>query len=65
MLRKLYRLWQSSKTLPDVMYHLPATIFDMADKGLIEDLSPYMDEELKKTCIRLCLKLVNIMESNI
>ncbi len=37
----------SSQTLPDVMYHLPASIFDMADKGLIEDLTPYMDDELK------------------
>lgn len=44
---KTLQVMASSKTLPDVMYHLPATIFDMADKGLIEDLTPYMDDELK------------------
>jgi len=38
----------SSQTLPDVMYHLPGTIFDMADKGLILDLAPYLDDELSK-----------------
>lgn len=31
---KTLQVMASSKTLPDVMYHLPATIFDMADKGL-------------------------------
>lgn len=39
--------WAASETLPDVMYHLPATIFDFADKGLIRDLTPYIDDELK------------------
>ena len=37
----------ASKTLPDVMYHLPGTIFDLADKGLVLDLSSYVDDELK------------------
>lgn len=45
---KTLQVMASSQTLPDVMYHLPATIFDMADKGLIEDLTPYMDDELKE-----------------
>ena len=36
----------ASKTLPDVMYHLPGTIFDLAEKGLILDLTNYLDEEL-------------------
>lgn len=40
--------WAASETLPDVMYHLPATIFDLADKGLIRDLTPYIDAELQK-----------------
>lgn len=44
---KTLQVMASSQTLPDVMYHLPATIFDMADKGLIEDLTPYLDDELK------------------
>lgn len=44
---KTMQTMASSKTLPDVMYHLPATIFDLADKGLVEDLSSYMDDELK------------------
>lgn len=43
---KTMQTMASSQTLPDVMYHLPATIFDLADKGLIEDLTPYLDEEL-------------------
>lgn len=38
--------WAASETLPDVMYHLPGTIFDLADKGLILDLSSYLDDEL-------------------
>lgn len=45
---KTLQVMASSQTLPDIMYHLPATIFDMADKGLIEDLTPYMDDELKE-----------------
>lgn len=40
--------WAASKTLPDVMYHLPATIFDLYEKGLILDLTDYVDEELKE-----------------
>lgn len=44
---KNLQVMASSQTLPDVMYHLPATIYDMADKGLIMDLTPYLDEELK------------------
>lgn len=38
--------WAASETLPDLMYHLPGTIFDLADKGLILDLSDYLDDEL-------------------
>ena len=45
---KTMQIMASSQTLPDVMYHLPATIFDLADKGLIEDLTPYLDDELKE-----------------
>ena len=44
---KTLQTMSASKTLPDVMYHLPATIFDLADKGLILDLTPYVDDELK------------------
>jgi len=38
--------WAASESLPDLMYHLPGTIFDLADKGLILDLTPYLDDEL-------------------
>lgn len=44
---KTLQTMSASKTLPDVMYHLPATIFDLADKGLILDLTPYVDDGLK------------------
>lgn len=44
---KSLQVWASSKTLPDVMYHLPGTIFDLASKGLVVDVNQYMDEELK------------------
>ena len=44
---KTLQTMSASKTLPDVMYHLPATIFDLASKGLILDLTPYVDDELK------------------
>ena len=44
---KTLQVMASSQTLPDVMYHLPATIFDMAEKGLVEDLTPYLDDGLK------------------
>ena len=44
---KTLQTMAASKTLPDVMYHLPGTIFDLADKGLVLDLSPYVDDELK------------------
>ena len=37
----------STKTLPDIMYHLPGHIFEMADAGLIVDLNKYLDDELK------------------
>lgn len=40
--------WAASETLPDVMYHLPATIFDLYEKGLILDLTDYVDNELKE-----------------
>lgn len=43
---KTLKTMAASKTLPDVMYHLPGTIFDLADKGLILDLTPYLDDEL-------------------
>ena len=38
--------WAASESLPDLMYHLPGTIFDLADKGLVLDLTPYLDNEL-------------------
>ena len=44
---KTLQTMASSKTLPDVMYHLPGTIFDLADKGLVLDLTPYVDDELR------------------
>lgn len=44
---KTLQTMAASKTLPDLMYHLPGTIFDMADKGLVLDLTPYLDDELK------------------
>lgn len=44
---KSLQVWASSQTLPDVMYHLPGTIFDLASKGLVVDLNTYMDDELK------------------
>lgn len=44
---KTLQTMAASKTLPDVMYHLPGTIFDLADKGLVLDLTPYVDDELK------------------
>ncbi len=44
---KTLQTMASSKTLPDIMYHLPGTIFDMADKGLVLDLTPYLDQEIK------------------
>jgi ABC-type glycerol-3-phosphate transport system substrate-binding protein len=37
----------SSKTLPDIMYHLPGTVFDMATKDLILPLDEFIDDELK------------------
>ncbi len=40
--------WASSDTLPDVMYHLPGTIFNLATMDKILDLTPYMDDELKE-----------------
>ncbi len=40
--------WASSDSLPDVMYHLPGTIFNLATMDKIRDLTPYMDEELKE-----------------
>lgn len=39
--------WASSDSLPDVMYHLPGTIFNLATMDKILDLTPYLDEELK------------------
>ncbi|MGB4135073.1 MAG: extracellular solute-binding protein, partial [Microbacterium sp.] len=36
----------ASKTLPDVMYHLPGTVFDMAQKGLVLDLTGKLSDEL-------------------
>ena len=44
---KTLQTMAASQTLPDLMYHLPGTIFDLADKGLILDLAPYIDEELR------------------
>lgn len=44
---KTLQTMAASRTLPDVMYHLPGTIFDLADKGLILDLAPYVDDGLK------------------
>jgi ABC-type glycerol-3-phosphate transport system substrate-binding protein len=44
---KSLQTWSASKTLPDVMYHLPGTIFDLASKDLVLDLTPYLDDELK------------------
>lgn len=44
---KTLQTMAASQTLPDVMYHLPGTIFDLADKGLILDLTSYVDDELK------------------
>ena len=43
---RMLQTMAASRTLPDVMYNLPGTIFDLADKGLIRDLTPYLDEEL-------------------
>lgn len=43
---RMLQAMAASRTLPDVMYHLPGTIFDLADKGLILDLTPYLDDEL-------------------
>ncbi len=43
---KSLQTWSASKTLPDVMYHLPGTIFDLASKDLVMDLTPYLDAEL-------------------
>lgn len=37
----------ASKSLPDVMYHLPGTVFDMADKGLVLDLTDRLSAGLK------------------
>ena len=45
---KSIQAWAASETLPDVMYHLPGTIFDMADKGLIMDLTPYLENSALK-----------------
>lgn len=45
---KTMQTMAASKTLPDVMYHLPGTIFDLAEKGLILDLAPYVDDALKE-----------------
>ena len=45
---KTMQTMAASKTLPDVMYHLPGTIFDLADKGLVLDLTSYVDDELKE-----------------
>ena len=44
---KTLQTMAASETLPDVMYHLPGTIFDLADKGLVLDLTSYVDDELK------------------
>ena len=44
---KTLQTMSASQTLPDVMYHLPGTVFNLADKGLILDLAPYLDDELK------------------
>lgn len=38
----------ASKSLPDVMYQIPTTIFDMAQKGLVLDLSDRLDDELRE-----------------
>lgn len=40
--------WAASDTLPDVMYHLPATVFDLYEKGKILDLTGYVDDALKE-----------------
>lgn len=44
---KTLQTMSASRTLPDVMYHLPATIFSMYEKGLILDLTDYVDDDLK------------------
>ena len=44
---KTLQTMSASQTLPDLMYHLPATIFDLYEKGLILDLTDYVDDELK------------------
>lgn len=36
--------WAASDTLPDVMYHLPATVFDLYEKGKVLDLTGYVDD---------------------
>ncbi len=40
--------WAASDTLPDVMYHLPATVFDLYEKGKVLDLTGYVDDALKE-----------------
>ncbi|WP_172119691.1 ABC transporter substrate-binding protein [Actinomyces faecalis] len=37
----------SSGTLPDLMYHLPGDVFDLASKGLVTDLTDKLSPELK------------------
>ncbi|WP_167203007.1 ABC transporter substrate-binding protein [Actinomyces respiraculi] len=37
----------SSGTLPDLMYHLPSDVFDLASKGLVTDLTDKLSPELK------------------
>lgn len=36
-----------SKTLPDVMYHLPGQVFELAEQGLVLDVSDRMSDELR------------------
>lgn len=54
----------ASETLPDVMYHLPGTIFDLADKGLVLDLTSYVDDELKMICTLRCCRRANMTASS-
>ncbi|MCD4557748.1 ABC transporter substrate-binding protein [Schaalia sp. lx-100] len=38
----------SSGTLPDLMYHLPSEVFDLASKGLVTDLTNKLSPKLKE-----------------
>ncbi len=46
----------ASKTLPDVMYHLPGTVFDMAQKGLVLDLTGKLSAQLTSDIYPALLK---------